>query len=682
LDAGPSFDARFAAALGAADRGRVDEALRGLAALAAEVPRHASARLALATLLHRLGRRAQACTELDEARRVLPQDAALANLHAEVLLSLGRSDQAIAAAEAALAIDPAHALARFHLGIALLACARHREAAAVLGALIEAEPDWAAARQAAVRARLLGGDPPGALAAASHPCVFDSRPLLVAIAADFLAAGAVAEHAALLETLNAQRPRDVDTLLALAADLHRFARPSAALACCERALTLRPGDPLACSIRAAALIDRGDVESGLKALRDVLPAGDAALQARHLVLMHYDPEQTCENLFATHRDYAHRHLHAFAPPYLRRAADADKVLRIGWLSPRFGAGPVSTFLGGLLAQFDRSRHRHLLIDLTREQGDEAQALHALADDYIDAGGLDDRRLLQRLRDLDLDVLVDLAGHATWNRIGVVAQRVAPLQVCWLDWFDTTAIAAMDAWISDRWLTPQTSAQRYSERVVHLPSGRFCYTPPADAPGPEREGGGAVRFASFNRLAKLNDGVVDAWAEILQRIPDAQLHLRTRHLGEEATRERVLARFAARGIAPDRLQLGGDLPYRTLLEAYRQVDIALDPFPFSGCTTTCDALWMGCAVIALPGETFVSRQSAGLLWRLGREEWVARDRTDYVERACAAAAQVDGLRSNRAALRESVRTHLADAGRQAGEFAALLRELWRERCAGG
>lgn len=680
MDARPPFEARFAAALAAADRGRADDALRDLAALAREAPRHAPTRLALATLLHRLGRGAQAGAELDDARRALPHDAALANLQAEVLLSLGRAEPAIAAAEAALAIDPAHALARFHLGLALLACARHGEAAAALATLIAAEPDWAAARQAAVRARLLDGDRAGALAAASHPCVLEARPLLVAIAADLLAAGATAEHAALLEALQAQRPRDVDALLALAADLHRFARPSAALACCERALALRPGDPLARSIRAAALIDRGDVESGLDALRDALRGGDAALHARHLVLMHYDPAQTCEGLFAAHRDYAQRHLRAFAPPYLRRAADADKALRIGWLSPRFGAGPVSTFLGGLLAQFDRSRHRHLLIDLGREQGAEAQALRALADDTIDAGGLDDRRLLQRLRDLDLDVLIDLAGHATWNRIGVVAERVAPLQVCWLDWFDTTAVAAMDAWISDRWLTPQGSAQRYSERVVHLPSGRFCYTPPADAPEPTREGGGSVTFASFNRLAKLNDGVADAWADILRRVPDARLHLRARHLGEAATRERVLARFAARGIAAERLQLGGDLPYRRLLEAYRQVDVALDPFPFSGCTTTCDALWMGCAVIALPGETFVSRQSAGLLWRLGREDWVARDRADYVERACAAAAQVDALRGGRADLRVAARTHLADAARQAGEFAALLRELWRERCA--
>jgi predicted O-linked N-acetylglucosamine transferase (SPINDLY family) len=278
------------------------------------------------------------------------------------------------------------------------------------------------------------------------------------------------------------------------------------------------------------------------------------------------------------------------------------------------------------------------------------------------------------------VVVDLAGHATANRIGVIAQRVAPLQVCWLDWFDSTAVPAIDAWISDAWLTPADSTQRYSERIVRLGAGRFCYSPPPDAPPPAREHGGAPVFASFNRLARLNEAVVGRWADILRRAPRARLVLRARHLAEAATRAHVAARFVQRGIAAERLELGGALPYRDLLDAYRHVDIALDPFPSSACTTTCDALWMGCATVTLPGETFVSRQSASLLWRLGRPEWVARDGADYVERALALAADVESLRAQRAQLREQVRLRLCDAQAQAVDFAAALRGLWRERCA--
>jgi protein O-GlcNAc transferase len=236
---------------------------------------------------------------------------------------------------------------------------------------------------------------------------------------------------------------------------------------------------------------------------------------------------------------------------------------------------------------------------------------------------------------------------------------------------------MDGWISDASLTPDGSTQQFTERVMRLASGRLCYTPPNEAPSPVYAGDGTIVFASFNRLAKLNADVVATWAEILHRVPDARLELGTRLLAEPSTRAHTINRFAAHGVAADRLVLHGQRSYADLLAAYRGVDIALDPFPFSGCTTTCDALFMGCAVITLPGETFVSRQSASLLWRLDRADWVARDRAEYVERAVAAAAAVADLRAARESLREAVSASLCDAASLARDFAAVLRELCGE-----
>lgn len=568
---------------------------------------------------------------------------------------------------------------RFAAALQLADAGQLTEATARFAALLDARPDWPPLRHALVRARLLGGAHAEALAVALHPSLLGATDTFRAVVADFDAAGAIEQRLALLRARLQAHPRSPGAALGLAIDLHRLFRVGEALHWCEHALALRPHDPLAQAIRATALVDRGDVEAGLAAHRALLPRGDAETWARHLVLMHYDPAQTNAALHAVLDEHARRHLPRFGPPFVRRASDPERSLRVGWLTPRPADGPVATFLGGLLAQFDRDRHTHVLITL--QPPPDAAGLPTLADARVDASGFDDARLLQRLRELELDVLVDLAGHATWNRIGVLAQRVAPLQVCWLDWFDTTAVPALDAWLSDPWLTPAESSQRYSEQLVRLPSGRFCYTPPAVAPTAAYAGDGAVVFASFNRLAKLNDGVLDAWAAILHRVPGAVLELRARHLGEAATAAHVAARFAARGIGAERLRLGGALPYAELLAAYRRVDVALDPFPFSGCTTTCDALWMGCATITLPGETFVSRQSASLLWRLGREEWVARDRADYIERAVAAATDVAALRAQRGGLREAVRERLCDAAIHAAEFAAALRELWRARCEG-
>lgn len=532
------------------------------------------------------------------------------------------------------------------------------------------------ARLALVRQLLRSGDRDRAITVANDSVVLAAPDALRRFGAEFAPWPRARER--WLRAVLAQRPDDFDALAELAATLQNLGESTAALALCERALALRPSDANVRETRALALIDRGDVEAGLASLRELAP-GSAATAARHLVVMHYDPAQDNEMLFAAHVDYARQHLRAFGAPFARAARDAEKPLRIGWLSPRLGEGPVARFLAGLLGAFDRTRHRHILVALQPVFDDTGAAIARLADEAIMLGGLDDAALLSALRRLELDVLVDLAGHATANRIGVVVQRVAPLQLCWLDWFDTTGVPAMDAWISDRWLTPEDGTQRYTERVARLDAGRFCYTPLADAPPARREPSAQIVFASFNRLAKFNEDVVATWAHILRAVPEALLELRTRMLADAGTQAHIRARFAEHGIDPQRLRLHGAVPYRDLLDAYAHVDVALDPFPFSGCTTTCDALWMGCPVVTWPGETFVSRQSASLLRRLGRDEWVAHSREGYVERTIVLARGVDAVRAQREALREEVRLRLCDASAQARDFAAALRGLWREKC---
>jgi predicted O-linked N-acetylglucosamine transferase (SPINDLY family) len=551
-----------------------------------------------------------------------------------------------------------------------------REACDALKAAIAAHPRALTARRALVHCHLRLGDVDAALAAARDPTLLDDTRALAETLLELSAAGAMSAYADLLRARAERHPADYSAALALSAALHQLGRPGEALPWALRAHDLQPDEREPIEIRAAAMIDRGDVESGLALYRDLLARGDdRETAARHLVLMHYDPAQDNAGLFAALRGFANRHLRASGPPFVaRRDANPKRARRIGWLSPRFTQGPVAVFLTGLLRASGRERHKHLLIAL--QPGGDAATAHfkELADEWFDFSGLDDATLLQRLRALELDVVIDLAGHSTANRLAVIAQRVAPVQVSWLDWFDTTAAPSMDVWISDRWLTPDDSTQRYTEQLVRLDAGRFCYTPPDDAPPASYAGDGAIVFASFNRLAKLNASVLETWAAILRRVPGARLELGARLLADPSTRAYTFERFAAHGIDADRLRLHGQRPYRELLAAYRGVDVALDPFPFSGCTTTCDALYMGSAVVALQGETFVSRQSASLLERLGRDAWIARDRDDYVERTVALAGDIGALRREREMLRTAVGARLCDATAQARDFATLLDRL--------
>jgi tetratricopeptide (TPR) repeat protein len=479
----------------------------------------------------------------------------------------------------ALAREDIGAAQRAELGSVFAACGAMDDAIACWRSALEARPDLLPARCALVRALLASGDVRSASETAQHPALIDEAGALGDTLAAFASAGALHEQAALLETRAARHPNDGRAALALAALLHRSGRISEALRWSRQAHALLPDASEPLEIEATARIDRGEVERGLASYRTMLarkPGEEMA--ARHLVLMHYDPGQTNPALFdaldafaktwlpAGPRDASPEPLDAALPPLDVDASSIDaaisiapaRPLRIGWLSPRFGEGPVATFLTGLLAAFDRTRHRHVLIALQPFRDSATARLQALADTWLDLGGLDDATLLHRLRALELDVLVDLAGHSTANRLRVVALRVAPLQVSWLDWFDTTAVPAIDAWISDRWLTPDGSTQRATERIVRLGAGRFCYTPSREAPSPTHTHAGPVTFASFNRLAKINANVVAAWAAILDRVPGSRLRLAARLLDDDGTRAFTIERFAAEGIAPERLGLHDDL----------------------------------------------------------------------------------------------------------------------------
>ncbi|GAP64737.1 TPR repeat-containing protein [Mizugakiibacter sediminis] len=669
---------RLQAALALAQRGALREAVAAFAGLIAERPREALPHVLLATLWHQLGDLDAALRELETAESLAPADPRAPQLRAHMLLTAGRHADSEAAARRALVLAPHHPHAQFDLACALQAQQRWEEAGAAAEALLAQTPMHAEARRLLARSRLMGDRADAALAAALHPSVLETPALALAVAADFAARGAREPRLALLRALAGRHPRNYAVVLSLADALHAAGYAAEALACSERAEALQPQAAKPRQMRAISLIDRGEPEAGLALYRSLVEQGtlDAIDEQRYLIVAHYDPTPEPEAMYAAHLAWAERHVKPFGPPFV--AAPPRGRLRIGWLSPRFNEGPVARFFTGLLRAFDRERHAHVLIELEAHRDACTEALEALADEVLAVHALDDAALLARLREARLDVLVDLAGHAPFSRPQVLAQRVAPLQLCWLDYFDTTGLPNIDGWIGDRWLVPPDSPQRFRERLLHLPGGRFCYTPPAFTPEARREGGGPPVFASFNRIAKLHDGVLDAWARILAALPQARLLIGAAALQDAAARDYLLGRFARRGVDASRLELRGRQSYAELLAAYRLADVALDPFPFSGCTTSCDALWMGLPVVTLPGWSAVSRQTASLAWRLGRPQWVARDADDYVARAVALGSEVETLRAQRTALRREVERRLCDAPAHAAEFAALLRRLVDER----
>jgi predicted O-linked N-acetylglucosamine transferase (SPINDLY family) len=267
-----------------------------------------------------------------------------------------------------------------------------------------------------------------------------------------------------------------------------------------------------------------------------------------------------------------------------------------------------------------------------------------------------------------------------------ARKPAPIQVAWLGYLGTTGVAAVDYLVADPWTCPKSEEPYFVERIWHLPETAFCFTAPQEeVPVAALPAGrnGYVTFGSFNNLNKMTNAVVSLWARVLERTPKSRLFLKAKQLEQQSVRQAVAARFCAHGIDASRLILKQYAPIRAEhLADYHLVDIALDPFPHPGVTTSVEALWMGVPVLTLTGERFLSRQGIGLLMNAGLPDWVAANGDEYVAKSAAFAADLDTLAALRAGLRERVlASPLFDAQRFARHFEAALRAMWKKWLAG-
>jgi protein O-GlcNAc transferase len=434
-----------------------------------------------------------------------------------------------------------------------------------------------------------------------------------------------------------------------AGNAHRSSRPLLL-----QALQLAPDDTELGLMLASSYLNDAELAPALQVhsrLRQLQPQ-QPALASAELIALHYDPQTGPEALLRAHQDWARRFA-APRPAEIERRRSRGATLRVGWLSPRFAEGPLASLVLPALEALSTLGVEHHLYANHPPSGAAGQRFAEVGANLRMVAALSDAELIDQVRADRLDVIVDLAGHAPGNRMRALSERLAPLQVSWGDWFGTTGLPAMDAFFSDDFLTPPGSEAHFSERVLRLPLGRFCYRPSVLAPEPARRDGQTVVFVSFNRVAKMNDDVLQLWARILSACPEARLQLRAGAFDDAAARGFFLDRAERLGLPPRRLDLHGFCSAAEVMRAYAQADIALDPFPFNGCTTSADALWMGLPVITWPGRSLVSRQSGALLARLDLQSLIAVSADDYVERAVKLAEDSGG----RAELRHSLRARM-------------------------
>jgi len=354
-------------------------------------------------------------------------------------------------------------------------------------------------------------------------------------------------------------------------------------------------------------------------------------------------------------------------------------LRIGFVSPDFGQHPVGRFLLGGFESFDTRRVQPVCFSDRVQVDAFTDRFRSAAAEWFDIRGREDDVVAEWIRDAKIDVLVDLAGHTGHHRLGVFARRPAPLQLTWIGYPSTTGLESIDGLVADWVLVPAGAEGAFCERVVRLEGGHISYLPAADAPAVrDRPESDEIVFGSFNKLDKTTPEVLSAWAEILVRRRGSRLVLRSRGLDDPRVTDRFVGMLTGAGVETDRIECHGWVSHSELLAGYAEIDIGLDPFPFSGGLTTCEALWMGVPVVTWAGEQMCGRQGASFLARVGLEDLVASSREDYVARAVGLSEDPARLRGLRDELRgRMAEGPLCDGRRLAREFTSMVERAWRE-----
>jgi protein O-GlcNAc transferase len=362
---------------------------------------------------------------------------------------------------------------------------------------------------------------------------------------------------------------------------------------------------------------------------------------------------------------------------------AGRRLRVGFASGDFRFHAVSFFIERLFQHLNRERIEVVAYASSPHEDAVTRRIRSAVDMWVPAQDLDDAALRKRIEADRVDVLLDLAGHTNYGRLGAFARRAAPVQAYYLGYFASTGITEIDYWIGDEVVSPPEHDSHFSERVWRLPRGFMAYAGREDAPVPEpvAGNGGGLMLGSFNNLTKMTPATYRLWARVLQSLPGSRLFVKTKELADDEARRRLIAEFGAHGIDCDRLVLSaGNIKGEWVehMAHYGQVDIALDPVGgMSGSTTTCDALWMGVPVVTLLGDRMASRVSASMLTSLGRTEWIATSEDDYVAKVLDLARAADLRDSLRRSLRDEMRrSALCDASSLATCLEEAFLEMYR------
>jgi predicted O-linked N-acetylglucosamine transferase (SPINDLY family) len=618
-------------------------------------PDVASTRCILGRVLRELGKAADAEASFRRALRIAPADCTAQHFLGLALLDQGKYDEARASLEAALALEPDSALVHTNLGNALKYLQLVRQAEVHFREAIRLDP--------------------------STSTVFNN---LGAVLAD------QARYEEALEYLRTAVEKPMPSAQAfcnLSRALGELGRLDESIVAAQRAIELSPDYSAAYCNLGNSLKTLGRIPEAIRAYRTAIAHDPRGVPPRSdlVYALNFDGGYDPAAVFAEHREFGRVIADPITANRLAHKNDRtrDRRLRVGYVSGHYWAHAVNFFVEPILAAHDHTAFEVFCYASSPQADMTTARLRSYADHWRDISQTIDERASQLARDDGIDILVDLAGHIGGNRLMLFARKPAPVQVTYIGYQNTTGMAAMDYRLTDDWADPPgTTDEFYTEKLVRLPRSFFCYLPSADAPPPSALPAldkGHVTFGSFNNFAKVTPQVLTTWCEILRAVPNAHIVIVAN--AQDSVAAYLVRTFTERGIDVSRVTLAdrrGRLEYLSLIN---QVDIALDPFPFNGHTTTCDALWQGVPVVTLAGRMYAERFGSTAHVNLGLQDLIAGSLTEYVSIAARLAGNLEALSQLRGGLRQRMaESPLLDFAGFTRNLESAYRQMWHAWCA--
>jgi len=498
------------------------------------------------------------------------------------------------------------------------------------------------------------------------------------------AAVAASSAIAALESAVAHAPGDADAWTRLAILYDLAGRHKDASQVFERVVGLVPQSPHALHNYGMSLKDRGLVEDAVAIFRRTrqLAPDNARYFSTYLSMLNYNTRLSPAEIFREHLEFDRHHGSSRFRALVRGPRPQRGKLRIGYLSPDLRGHPIHCFVEPVLAHHDRAQFEVSCYYLWNVGDQVTERLRQLSDHWIECSDWDEAKLADRIVADRIDILVDLAGHTAGNKMAALGRKPAPVIAAWLGYPNTTGLRTVDYRITDAVCDPAGAADSlHAEKLERLPGAQWCFLRPAVpvriAPAPALRRG-AVTFGSFNNEMKVTQDMLSLWADVLRRVSGSRLLLWG--VGDEHG-ARMLAHLQRCGIEPGRIEVRARTSFARMLDYYQRVDIALDTQPYSGVTTTFNALWMGVPVLTVAGNGLPSRSTLSILSALGLQDWCAASAEDFVQLAARKAGDLADLGRLRATLRARLEESPLMDGRQ---FTAKLedayRRMWQARAA--